>query len=390
MSVVFVSNYLNHHQLPFCEAMLKKTNGQFWFVATMSTPENRISIGYHDMNKHYPFVICAYESEEAKKRAKSLIIEAETVIAGSAPEEYLTDRIKEGQILFRYSERLYKQGYIYFLAPKRIKNIRAQHLANRNKPVYMLCASSFTSGDFALNGAYRNKCFKWGYFPEVKEHDLDSLFEKKRNGNKISILWAGRLIGLKHPDVSILIAEKLVKEGFDFDLTIIGDGEMKNGLENMVVKSGLQKYVHLIGSLPPEDVREHMEASSIFLFTSDCQEGWGAVLNESMNSGCAVIASDAVGSTGFLVRHNENGLIYRSGNINDLYNKVKMLVKDQKLTEDLGKAAYETMVQMWNPETAADRFLMLSKALQAGDDTPFAEGPCSIAQRKFGGKLYIN
>ena len=181
-----------------------------------------------------------------------------------------------------------------------------------------------------------------------------------------------------------------MEEGFDFDLTIIGDGEMKDDLEKMVINSGLQNYVHLIGSLPPEEVREHMEASSIFLFTSDCQEGWGAVLNESMNSGCAVIASDAVGSTGFLVHHNENGLTYRNGNINDLYSKVKMLVKDKKLTEDLGKAAYETMVQMWNPETAADRFLVLSEALQAGDGTPFADGPCSIAQRKFGGKLYIS
>ena len=158
----------------------------------------------------------------------------------------------------------------------------------------------------------------------------------------------------------------------------------------MVIKSGLQNSVHLIGSLPPEEVREYMEASSIFLFTSDCQEGWGAVLNESMNSGCAVIASDAAGSSGFLVHHNENGLIYRSGNIMDLYSKVIKLVKDRNLTEDLGKAAYETMIRIWNPETAADRFLMLSKALQAGNDTPFSDGPCSIAQRKFGGKLYIS
>ncbi len=43
------------------------------------------------------------------------------------------------------------------------------HSRYRNKNVYMLCASAYTSADFSLVGAYRNKSYKWGYFPEVKE-----------------------------------------------------------------------------------------------------------------------------------------------------------------------------------------------------------------------------
>ena len=31
MKVVFVSNYYNHHQAPFSQAMSRLTNGKFWF-----------------------------------------------------------------------------------------------------------------------------------------------------------------------------------------------------------------------------------------------------------------------------------------------------------------------------------------------------------------------
>lgn len=44
----------------------------------------------------------------------------------------------------------------------------------------------------------------------------------------------------------------------------------------------------------------------------------GAVLNESMNSGCAVIASDAIGSVPFLIKNGVNGIIYKDGNQKDL------------------------------------------------------------------------
>ena len=48
----------------------------------------------------------------------------------------------------------------------------------------------------------------------------------------------------------------------------------------------------------------YMESSHIFLlFTSDRNEG--AALNESMNSGCAVVASDAIGSVPYLMRYYE-------------------------------------------------------------------------------------
>ena len=46
MKVVFISNYFNHHQAPFSEAMYRLTKGQYWFIATEKMTEERKSMGW--------------------------------------------------------------------------------------------------------------------------------------------------------------------------------------------------------------------------------------------------------------------------------------------------------------------------------------------------------
>lgn len=118
-----------------------------------------------------------------------------------------------------------------------------------------------------------------------------------------------------------------------------------------------------------------------FLFTSDFNEGWGAVLNESMNSGCAVVASHAIGSVPFLIKNGVNGLIYQDGNKEHLEMQVCSLLDDEKYRRQIGKKAYETIADMWNAENAAKRLLMLAQGLEQskGAVSLFDDGPCSKA-----------
>ncbi len=375
MKIVFVSNYYNHHQKSLCEALYAKLGDAFTFISTGKMREERKKLGY-GMEETPSFVEYTYTSPEQKEHCCQLIDAADVVIAGSAPEEYLQNRRKHGKLIFRYSERLYKQGFSWYKWPIRALRFHKQYSAGEGQ--YLLCASAYTAADFAITGNFRNKAYQWGYFPETISYDPNTLMGNKK---PYKLLWCGRMIDWKHPDDVIYLAKRLKDAGYDFEIDCIGTGDMEDQLTEMILKNGLENKVRLLGAMSPAQVRKHMETAGIYLFTSDFQEGWGAVLNEAMNSGCAVVASHAAGSVPFLIEDGENGRIYKSGDLNDLYHKVCTLLETPQEQIRLGKAAYHTITSKWNASVAADRFLQLVAEIQDhGICDTYADGPCSKAK----------
>lgn len=377
MNVVMLSNFFNHHQSALSNALWNYPDITYRFVETQQIPQERKKIGYR---QSYPqkYVLRTYESKEQEIRCAEQLNRAETVIAGSAPESILRQRIKAGKLLFRYSERPLKHG------PELLKYLpRLLKWNYRNppgKPIYLLCASAFTAGDYRKFGLFKNRCYKWGYFPETRQYpNLDDLFIKK---SKTTLLWCGRFLAWKHPDDALTVARRLKEAGVSFTLKMIGTGELENCLRQTIQAEGLQNCVELTGPMPPEQVRDYMEKAGIFLFTSDRQEGWGAVLNEAMNSGCAVVASDAIGSVPYLVKDRENGLVYHSGSVDELLEKVIWLLDRPEEQRRLGENACRTITELWNAQVAAERFIQLAQAILDGDPSPelFQEGPCSRAE----------
>ena len=382
MLVTFYSNYLTHHQIPICEELYKMDNVQFFFVSTIPMSQDRISGGWKQEGVH-PYEIRTYESKDMKQLAEKLATESDVMIIGSAPEEYVWIRMKLGKnkVTLRYCERIYKGGYWRVLSPRGIWNRFQTYFKYHCKDLYMLCASNYTAGDLALLGSYWNRCFKWGYFPETKKYDsLESLMDSKK---KMSILWAGRFLELKHPEAAIEIAISLKKQGIIFTLTMVGSGPMSDQILKMVRDNCLEDCVVLTGAVPHQKVREYMENSEVFLFTSDKHEGWGAVLNEAMNSACAVIASKKIGSVGFLIDDGIDGLVY-DGNNQTLEYQVMRLINDYEMRRKLGIAAYQKIIGEWSAETAAVRLVKTCERLLNNEKVFFDEGPCSEARRVFG------
>jgi glycosyltransferase involved in cell wall biosynthesis len=355
--------------------MYEKTKGNFRFVATQPISEERLSMGFEDQSDRFPFVVKAYENEGKHLTALQLGYESDVVILGDAPDEYIEKRLQEDKLTFRYNERFFKEGYWHLLDP-RVLRCRYQHdIQYRKKNLHMLCASAYTAPDCRLIHSYPNKTYKWGYFPEVKKYD--AIEEIIRLKHPASILWVGRLIGLKHPDASILVAEKLKQDGYQFHLHIIGQGDCESRLRELIGQKGLNDCVHLHGFMPPEKVREWMEQSDIYLFTSDRNEGWGAVLNESMNSACAVVACQEIGSVPYLIENGVNGFTYNRHKKDDLYNRVKWLLDHEEQKRSMQRKAYETMLGTWNADAAAERLLHLIACLREGRETEYTSGPCS-------------
>ena len=373
LKIVFISNYFNHHQKPLSEALYNNPEVEFYFVETAQMPQSRKDLGY-GMDSVPEYVLSAFTAE-SRKIIQKLVDDADIVIAGSAPEGMLKNRIRDSKVIFRYSERPLKEGLSLLKYFPRIIKWNLKNLPR--KPIYMLCASAYTAGDYAKHLTLINRCYKWGYFPEAKRYEnIDSLLAQK---DPTSILWAGRFLDWKHPDDVIEVAQKLKADGCVFTLKLIGIGELEGKLRELVDEYDLKNEVIFMGSMKPEQVREHMEKAGIYLFTSDRREGWGAVLNESMNSGCAVVGCSAIGSVPYLLCDNVSGLVYESGNIDELYEKVKYLLENPDKQRVLGFNAYKTMTEQWCAEIAAERFVALAECVLSGEKRPslFEDGPCS-------------
>lgn len=372
MLVVFISNYYNHHQAPLSKALYKELNGEYVFIETAPMQDERLNMGWS--NKDVPsFVIRSYTDREACMR---LIGDADILIYGDAPYAMIESRLKAGRLVFFYTERWYKRGFNYWKWPVRV--IRHWLLYGRYHNTRLLSVGAFSAKDCAKTLLFRHKAYRWGYFPFTARYESIEKLQERKKPN--SILWAGRMIGLKHPELALLAAKKLRQENYRFSLTMIGDGEQRESVCKLIEEYGLSDCVRISGFIEPDAVREYMERSEIFLCTSDQNEGWGVVVNESMNAGCAVISNSAVGAATYLLQNGKNGLVY-SGGIDELYSELKLVLDDPSLRKRLGRNAYHTITQMWNAENAADRLVQLFGRFSAGEKSPdlFTEGPCSKA-----------
>lgn len=90
----------------------------------------------------------------------------------------------------------------------------------------------------------------------------------------------------------------------------------------------------------------------------------GAVLNESLNSACAVVANRKIGSVPYLIENGVNGYTYSQRKRNDLFIKVKKLLDCNELRYSMQQNAYETMLNTWNADSASERLIKLIECLK--------------------------
>lgn len=379
MKIAFISNYLTHHQLPFCNAMMKMDNIDFVFIATEPIDEERVKMGYDDLNMLYNFVLRAYEGKTSKLDAKKICDNYNILIYGSAPDFYIKDRLKKRKLTIKYGERFFKTPFTLFNFSRRMLSMYKHNIIYQNENHYILCASAFMPADCHMFRCFEGKAYKWGYFPETKKYeDIRKLVNRK---TRKSILWAGRVIDWKHPEAVIETAKRLKADGQEFELLIIGNGAEEEKIKKAIRENRLQNEVKMLGAMSPDKVREYMEKAQVFLFTSDRQEGWGAVLNEAMNSGCAVVASSMIGAVPYLIDNGNNGLIFKDQDWDDLYKKTKMLLSDDEYRKSISVNAYHTITDLWCAEIAAERLITwLNAILNKKDPDIFDKGPCSKAE----------
>ena len=379
MKLVIYSVVLNQHQAPVADALWDLTGHQFRFVELTQGGSNKG--GTTDYSSR-PYLLKDWESDQTHDEAMRLACTAECCIfSGVQSLPFMKERLKLGLLSFDMGERWLKKGLANLFSPA----ISRMYLAYwkggwRNKPLYKLCMSGFAAEDHARIGMYKNKCYKWGYFtksPHVEQCELAT----EKNG--INIMWCARFVDMKHPELPILMMNELrksyehlfLKEKIHLDM--YGEGYMKQEMEELAHNLGLQEYITFRGNVNNEIIHEEMRKHDIFLFTSDRNEGWGAVANEAMSEGCLLIASDEIGSSPFLIKDGENGLLFKNKNLASLNERVLWAINNPVETEKMKMEGSNTMRKVWSPENASLSLLQLIQDLSTGRDTSTKEGPCS-------------
>ena len=373
MKIVFVSNYFNHHQAPFAQAMDELTQHGFTFVETMRMTDERKKMGWSDEEKPV-YVKQAYAGEREKSECLYLIGEADAVVWGSCPMEMVSARLKQRKLTFCYSERLFKKGFGPVAFGGRAVKYILKH-CRYQKNHYLLCASAYAAADYARIGLFRGRAYKWGYFPAfIEAEDTEALIGSKQPA---SMLWAGRMIPWKHPEIPVRLARRLKEAGIGFRLDMVGNGSCRDLIAGMIDEYELGGCVFLHDSMQSGAVREMMDRAEIYLFTSDHNEGWGAVANESMNSACALLADRQIGSVPYLIRQGVSGFVYEGED--ELFERAKELLGNSGLRRELGLNALISVRTEWRAEIAAERLIDLIGRIGSGSEAIWESGPCSRA-----------
>lgn len=166
------------------------------------------------------------------------------------------------------------------------------------------------------------------------------------------VIAVGRYVYQKGFDLLLQAWSKVEKQLPDWELTIYGMGD-RSPYEKLMDNLQIDRNrCHLYG--PTDDIKREYLNSSLFVFSSRF-EGFGMVLIEAMACGLPVVSFDCPCGPKDIVRHQEDGLLIPSGNIEKFSESLLHLMSDSTLRQQMSSAALnnvrrfhlEAIVKQW-------------------------------------------
>ena len=148
----------------------------------------------------------------------------------------------------------------------------------------------------------------------------------------IKIISTGRLQSVKNHKLMINAFAEVCNYIPNVQLTILGDGELRNELECQINKYNLNERIILKGVV--KDVSKELNESDIYIITSD-YEGLPLSVLEAMSCGLPIVATKAGGVVD-IVKDGENGILVEVGNVEELINAIMKIIQDKNLKLKMG------------------------------------------------------
>lgn len=150
----------------------------------------------------------------------------------------------------------------------------------------------------------------------------------------IELVTVGSLIPRKGFD-QIIDALARLPSNAQWHLTVVGAGPEDARLRERAHAAGISRSVSFVGALAPERVPDRLASADIFLLASHAEGRPNAVL-EAMAAALPVVATDIPG-VNEIVRHEQNGLLFRDGDLEGFATHLTRLMTNSALRGKLGE-----------------------------------------------------
>ncbi len=166
-----------------------------------------------------------------------------------------------------------------------------------------------------------------------------------RKGHRILFEAARRLIN-QHPE-----------DLPSFKIVIVGDGDSRTELEELVKEKGLSDYCLFVGEKREDEVMNYMEMIDALVLPSTEREDFPFVILEAMSHRKPVIASKIAGTVEQVV-HGVTGLLLDPGDVSQLSAALQEVASSPELRRQMGAAGYDYYLKHFTAERAVGRYLL--------------------------------
>ncbi len=171
--------------------------------------------------------------------------------------------------------------------------------------------------------------------------------------NKV-VLSIGRMTEAKRQWIMIDLWNKIVNKHHikDWQLHLVGNGNLYEQLNNKIITLGLQDYVKI---LPPvQDVERYYQSASLFMLTSH-SEGFGMVLLEAISFGLPCISYDCPSGPRDIIKNEHNGYLIPMDDFESLKSALLKLINNKDTLIKLSNGAFESSSK-WNDEVILNKW----------------------------------
>jgi glycosyltransferase involved in cell wall biosynthesis len=373
MKMLLVHATIDHHSLPLAKSLYERLPpGTFAYAGLRELSAERTNLGWGS-GELSEWMIPRWRSDADAVRFEAWWHTADVVMCAPKLFDLMRERVARRMYVFHETERWFKPpwGRWRFIHPLWARHSLKFRRMARTPYMHYLPVGVYAAKDMRWFVSMPQRMWAWAWYVEPS-----SFGDRPQLERDCRILWAGRMIRLKHVEDLIRAFADLTKKRLGARLTLVGDGPERERLVRLAHARLADGTYQFLPPTSPAGIRALMRRSDVYVLMSNGYEGWGAVIPEAMAEGCAVAASTETGAGASLIDDKINGRLFRCGDWKRLADILGQMVSDPGCRRRLARAGKGTVDELWSPATAAERFLNVADAILSGRPTPsYNHGP---------------